>query len=133
VKRLAASLPDPSATDSARAVAALAALAQETRLAIFRLLLEYAPNGLTPGAIAMKLGLAPATLSFHLKELAGAGLVDDRRESRFIWYRANVAAAQRLVDYLSETCCRVTCGERCGPACAPGARPSSTSRKRISR
>jgi DNA-binding transcriptional ArsR family regulator len=120
-------------TDSARAVSSLAALAQETRLAIFRLLLEHAPNGLTPGAIAARLRLAPATLSFHLKELANAGLVDDRRESRFIWYRADVAQAQRLVDYLTETCCRATCGDRCAPACAPDASAPSTSRRRKSK
>ena len=66
-------------TDASRAVAALAALAQETRLAIFRLLIEHAPEGLTPGAIARKLELPPATLSFHLKELASAGLIEDRR------------------------------------------------------
>jgi len=121
---------DAPATEAVRAVAALAALAQETRLAIFRLLLEHAPNGLTPGAIAARLGLAPATLSFHLKELANAGLVDDRRESRFIWYRADVAQAQRLVDYLTETCCRATRGGRCAPACAPGACATSRPRKR---
>ena len=66
--------------DAAHAVNALAALAQETRLSIFRLLIEFAPTGLTPGAIGLQLELAPATLSFHLKELAGAGL--DRRPPR---------------------------------------------------
>lgn len=110
-------------------VTAIAALAQGTRLSIFRLLLEYAPKGLTPGAIATKLSLAPATLSFHLKELANAGLIDDRRESRFIWYRANVPAMKRLVVYLTENCCRATRGGRCDPACAPDACVPSTSRR----
>lgn len=119
-----------AAADSAAAVASLAALAQGTRLTLFRLLLEHAPNGLTPGAIATKLSLAPATLSFHLKELANAGLVVDRRESRFIWYQADVGAMTDLVAYLTETCCRVTRGTRCDPACALEACVPSTPRKR---
>ena len=120
-------------SDSASAVAALAALAQATRLAIVRLLLEHAPNGLTPGAIVTKLSLAPATLSFHLKELASAGLIDDRRESRFIWYHANVPAMQRLITYLTENCCRATRGARGDPACAPDACEPSTTRRRKSK
>jgi ArsR family transcriptional regulator len=107
--------------DAARAVSALAALAQETRLSIFRLLIEFAPTGLTPGAIGLKLDLAPATLSFHLKELAGAGLITDRRDGRFIWYRADVDAMNSLVAYLTENCCRATGSADCGPGCAPAA------------
>jgi ArsR family transcriptional regulator len=131
MKSTAAPRGKRASSDASRAVAALAALAQETRLSIFRLLLEHAPDGLTPGAIAARLGLAPATLSFHLKELASAGLVDDRRESRFIWYRADGANMQWLIDYLTENCCRAT-GKRCGPACAPDACAPSASRKRTS-
>ena len=116
-----------AATDASRAVAALAALAQETRLAIFRLLVEYARDGLTPGAIALKLKLAPATLSFHLKELASAGLIEDRRDGRFIWYRPNVAAMNGLIGYLTENCCRAGGGDACGTGCAPAAcTPSNT-------
>ncbi len=112
-----------SATDPAaqQAVVALAALAQETRLRLFRLLVEHARDGLTPGAIMARLGLAPATLSFHLKELVQAGLVEDRREGRFIWYRPDIAAMNGLVGYLTENCCRASGGEVCGSDCAPAA------------
>ena len=106
--------------EASRAVTALAAMAQETRLAIFRLLVEFAPTGLTPGAIASRLSLAPATLSFHLKELANAGLIVDRREGRFIWYQADLAAMNALLGYLTEHCCQGT-GGACEPECAPAA------------
>jgi DNA-binding transcriptional ArsR family regulator len=107
--------------DADRAVSALAALAQHTRLAIFRLLVEHARDGLTPGALATRLDLAPATLSFHLKELAGAGLIEDRREGRFIWYRPDLAAMNGLLSYLTDHCCRASGGDACGPDCAPAA------------
>jgi DNA-binding transcriptional ArsR family regulator len=119
----------PGSTASARAVAQLAALAQETRLAIFRLLVEHAPDGLTPGAIALKRKIAPATLSFHLKELAAAGLLRDRREGRFIWYRADIEAMSRLVRYLTENCCRASGKAACGTNCAPAARDASHARR----
>ena len=115
---------------AARAVTALAALAQETRLRIFRLLVEFAPKGLTPGAIALRLQLPPATLSFHLKELASAGLSADRREGRFIWYQADVAAINALIGYLTEHCCQGTGGTACEPGCAPAACGPSSKRTR---
>lgn len=111
----------PRHGNAGQAVDALAALAQETRLAIFRLLVEFAPTGLTPGAIGLRLKLAPATLSFHLKELASAGLITDRRDGRFIWYQADLAAMNSLVAYLTENCCRATGSADCGPGCAPAA------------
>lgn len=116
---------------SVRVVAQLAALAQETRLAIFRLLIEHASDGLTPGTVALKLKLAPATLSFHLKELAAAGLLTDGREGRFIWYRPDIDAMNRLMSYLTENCCRAN-GAACDTACAPAARVSSKLRRRSS-
>jgi DNA-binding transcriptional ArsR family regulator len=117
-------------SDSSRAVVALAALAQETRLAIFRLLVEHARDGLTPGALSLRLKLAPATLSFHLKELANAGLVEDRREGRFIWYRPDVAAMNGLIGYLTENCCRASGGGACATTCAPSACQPTSARKR---
>jgi DNA-binding transcriptional ArsR family regulator len=118
--------------DSTRAVMALAALAQETRLAIFRLLVEHARDGLTPGAIVLQLKLPPATLSFHLKELVNAGLLDIRKEGRFIWYRPDMAAMNGLVGYLTENCCRAS-GEACETGCAPVTRKSQTPRARSKR
>src|SRR6187401_2626868 len=119
-------------TDSTNAVRALAALAQETRLAIFRLLVEHARDGLTPGAIVLKLKLPPATLSFHLKELANAGLLDTRKEGRFIWYRPDLRAMNGLIGYLTENCCRAS-GGPCETGCAPAACEPRTSRKRSKR
>jgi ArsR family transcriptional regulator len=125
--------PPAKPVGAARAVAALAALAQETRLSIFRLLVEFAPTGRTPGIIALRLKLAPATLSFHLKELANAGLITDRRDGRFIWYQADLAAMNALVRYLTEQCCRGTGSADCGPACAPAAAKPFSARKRSKR
>ena len=86
-------------------ITALAALAQETRLAIFRLLVTAGPEGKTPGNIAEQLGIPSATLSFHLKELSHAGLIVSRQESRFIFYSANYQAMNKLISFLTENCC----------------------------
>ncbi len=99
-----------------RIVRSLAALAQETRLAIYRLLVQQGPQGLAVGAIAEQLKLANATLSFHLKELANAELVTARQQGRFIYYGANYPAMNGLVEYLTENCCQ---GNVCDVACAP--------------
>ena len=100
-------------------LAALTGLAQETRLALFRLLVEQGPEGLAAGVIADKLGLSNATLSFHLKEMAHADLVKARQVGRFIYYSANYATMNRLVSYLTENCCR---GVSCDIACVPKSR-----------
>lgn len=91
----------------------LAALAQTTRLAVWRLLIEAGPEGMTVGAIGEALGVPPATLSFHLKTLTTAGLVSTRQEGRFIHCTADFAAMHGLVGYLSENCCG---GADCSPA-----------------
>ena len=96
--------------DSTATLKALAALAQDTRLALFRLLVEQGPAGLTPGKIAEVLDVPSATLSFHLKELANAGLIRARQESRFIHYSADFEAMNGLVAYLTENCCRASGG-----------------------
>ena len=127
--------PLADAQDTGTAVVALAALAQPTRLAIFRLLVEYAPDGLTAGAIASALDLPPATLSFHVKELANAGQLIDQREGRHIRYRADIAAMNGLIGYLTDHCCRgrgrlvdaATCETACTPAAC--ATPAPTPRK----
>ena len=86
-------------------VAALGALAQESRLAVFRLLVKRGPAGFTPGVMAEKLGIPGPTLSFHLRELQNAGLVDMRRESRFLYYSARFDRIKDLVGFLAYQCC----------------------------
>lgn len=105
-----------------RAVQALQALAQETRLAAFRLLVEAGPDGVAAGEIARSLGVAPPTLSFHLSALVHAGLVTSRRDGRQVIYGAEFEAMDSLVGYLALNCCRGEGGclpslERAG--CAP--------------
>lgn len=106
--------------ETSSVVAALAALAQETRLNVYRLLVEHAPEGLPAGQIAAHLGLPASSLSFHLKELTHAGLIASRQDGRFLWYRADLGAMNGLVTYLTENCCRSSAV--CDPTCAP-ARP----------
>lgn len=86
-------------------ITALAALAQETRLDIFRLLVGAGPDGYAAGRIGEALGLPSATLSFHLKEMRHAGLVTVRREGRSLIYAANFATMTGLIDYLTRHCC----------------------------
>ncbi len=88
------------------AISALAALAHETRLDVFRLLVKAGGEGLPAGAIAEAVGVPSATLSFHLKELKNAGVADCSREGRSLIYRANFGAMQRLLDFLTDNCCQ---------------------------
>lgn len=92
--------------DEQTVVRALAALAQPVRLQVFRALIVAGPAGLTPGTMAEALGVPQNTLSFHLKELANAGLVTQERASRHIIYRAGFERMNALLGYLTENCCR---------------------------
>ena len=100
--------------ETKQAVQALGALAQDTRLGIFRLLVQAGPEGMAAGRIGEKLDLPPATLSFHLAGLTRAGLAQSRQEGRFVIYSADYQAMNALVGFLSENCCG-------GAACMPGA------------
>jgi len=93
-----------------QALTILSALAQESRLAVYRLLIEHAPDGLAASVIAEKLGLANATLSFHLKELSHAGLVTSQQSGRFIYYAPVIEAMNDLIGYLTDHCCSQTDG-----------------------
>jgi DNA-binding transcriptional ArsR family regulator len=117
------------------AIAALAALAQETRLSIFRALVRAGPEGLPAGAIAEAVGTPASTLSFHLKELANAGLVKARQESRYIYYTAEYTAMSELVAFLTEKCCQgmparnvARIGKAVSSCCAPDAAPKKQRR-----
>jgi len=106
--------------DATRAVTALGALGQETRLALFRLLVERGPDGLPAGVIAERLGVPPSSLTFHLQHLHRAGLVTQRRQHRQLIYAADFAAMNFLVLYLTDNCCgRGSVAQVRGPACTP--------------
>lgn len=89
----------------AHVIRALGALAQDHRLAAFRLLVQAGPDGLGAGAIAQAVGVVPSSMSFHLAQLAHAGLVTQRRQSRSIIYTADFTAMNGLMGYLTENCC----------------------------
>jgi ArsR family transcriptional regulator, arsenate/arsenite/antimonite-responsive transcriptional repressor len=99
------------------AIAALGALAQETRLDVFRLLVTEGPTGLPAGVIADRLGVLPASLTFHLQQLVHAGLITQRRLGRQLIYSAEYGAMNELLAYLTENCCGR--GVVCAPACNP--------------
>jgi ArsR family transcriptional regulator len=108
--------------ESKEVVAALGALAHETRLAVFRLLVERGPDGLSAGTIADKLGLPPSSLTFHLQQLTHAGLITQRRLSRQLIYATDFAAMNAVMAFLTENCCGS------GAACLPAVRPASASK-----
>ncbi len=108
-------------------LAALAALAHETRLDVFRRLVRAGPGGVAAGRVASDLGIPPATLSFHLKELRSARLVTGEREGRVIRYAPDFGVIGELVGYLGENCCRD--GSGCGPLAAARAGVSPASKR----
>lgn len=102
--------------ESDNAIRALGALAQEHRLKAFRLLVQAGETGMAAGALAEALGVPPSSVSFHLAQLAHAGLVGQQRHGRSIVYRADYAAMDGLLSYLTENCCG---GEPCGADAQP--------------
>lgn len=102
--------------DSGQAVQALGALAHDTRLALFRMLVEQGPDGLSAGVIAERLGIPPSSLTFHVQHLHRTGLVTQRRLSRQLIYAADFTAMNGLVGFLTENCCgRGVCTPICRP------------------
>jgi DNA-binding transcriptional ArsR family regulator len=108
---------------SSEAIAALGALASESRLAVFRLLVKRGPDGFTPSELVKRLDVPAPTLSFHLKELVHAGLVNSRREGRNLYYGPDVGHMNALVSFLTENCCSLA-DEACDAECKPAAVPS---------
>ena len=91
--------------DTSQAIAGLAAIAQESRLAVFRLLVQAGPDGLIASKISDQLGIPPSSLSFHLKELSRADMVSVQQDGRFMIYAANFETMNNLIGYLTENCC----------------------------
>lgn len=102
--------------DSTTIISALNALAHEYRLAAFRLLVQAGPAGLTAGKISAGVGISPASMSFHLKDLVRADLIQPRHEGRQIFYSARFETMNSLIGYLTENCCG---GNPCTPVCTP--------------
>jgi ArsR family transcriptional regulator, arsenate/arsenite/antimonite-responsive transcriptional repressor len=113
---------------SREAIAALSALASESRLAVFRLLVRRGPEGYTPSELAARLDLPAPTLSFHLKGLLQAGLVVSRREARNLFYSPDFERMNTLVGFLTENCCSLA-DQGCGTGCEPQS-AAAQSRKR---
>jgi len=99
-------------------IQALGALAHEHRLAIYRLLVQRGPEGLSAGTIGQRIGLLPSSLTFHLQNLRRAGLIAQRRESRQLIYSVDFSVMNGLVGYLTENCCGNS-GIDCSPSCVP--------------
>lgn len=115
--------------NTTRVIDALGALANEYRLAVYRLLVERGPQGLPAGVIGERIGLVPSSLTFHLQALHRAGLIRQTRSSRQLIYSADYAVMNGLVGYLTDNCCAAS-GSGCDAGCAPTARPEATKRSR---
>jgi DNA-binding transcriptional ArsR family regulator len=109
------------------AIEALGALASESRLAVFRLLVKRGPEGYTPSELVERLRVPPPTLSFHLKELLRAGLVVSRRDGRNLYYSPNFQHMNQLVGFLTDNCCSLA-DEACDASCQPLAPASQRKR-----
>lgn len=111
--------------ETSDAVAALAALAQDNRLDVFRLLVQAGPEGMPAGQVAEALGLAPNTLTFHFDRLRSAGLVTVRRDGRSMIYTAQYGAMNALLGFLTDNCCQGA-AEKCAPAVCKPTKPKRT-------
>ena len=111
--------------ETKQVLAALAALAQESRLAAFRLLVQVGPDGMAASKIAEQLDIAPSSLSFHLKELAHAGLVGARQDGRYVIYSADFSTMNGLLAFLTDNCCGGVACETGAPSCCEPA-PAAT-------
>lgn len=115
------------------AIKALVAIGHESRLTVYRLLVQAGPVGLPAGQLAEKTGIPPSSLSFHLKELVNAGLLTSRQEGRFVIYEARFESMAELLAYLTDNCCG---GKPCAPttfAACPLPTPAGTQRLKTSR
>ena len=118
------------AMNSAQTIESFGALAHEHRLAIYRLLVERGPDGMSAGEIAERLGIVPSSLTFHVQSLQRAGLITQRRVSRQLFYAADFNSMNELIDYLTKNCCGGA--QSCAPACKAAsavAKPSTKSRR----
>lgn len=113
--------------DAHHAVKSLSALAQDTRLRAFRLLIQAGPAGMPAGQLSERMEIAPSALSFHLKELVNAGLAVARHEGRFVIYSAQIDAMNALLAYLTENCCG---GNPCSPVAAVACAPAKAAKTR---
>ena len=112
----------------AKIVEALGALAHEHRLGIYRLLVEASPEGMSAGDIADRIGLVPSSLTFHVQSLQRSGLIAQKRVSRQLFYSADFAAMNKLVEYLTKNCCGGA--QSCAPARNPVATKASAKSRR---
>ncbi|HTE39799.1 MAG TPA: metalloregulator ArsR/SmtB family transcription factor [Steroidobacteraceae bacterium] len=115
-------------------IGSLFALAQESRLAVFRLLVKRGPEGFTPGELAEKLGVPAPTLSFHLKELSRAKLVTARRDGRFLYYSVNFGQMNAVIGFLTDKCCSLADDRAgsCKPAFETAEKTSAKSKRKAS-
>ena len=109
--------------ETKNAITSLAALAHDSRLAVFRLLVQAGPEGLAASKISEALEIPPSSLSFHLKELSHAGLLTGTQDGRYIHYAANYDAMNGLIAFLTENCCG---GNPCTPVCTPAGDDAKT-------
>jgi ArsR family transcriptional regulator len=113
--------------DGKQTVAALGALAHDTRLDVFRLLVQRGPDGLSAGVLSARLGIPPSSLTFHLQQLTHAGLITQRRLSRQLIYATDFSAMNELMGFLTENCCG---GGVCAPVCNPAKTATARPRRR---